>query len=276
MNEIQVNQTAGTIQFNFEELKKNISEQMQIYNELQFSDEEITNAKKDIATLRKIKSALEDKRKEVKKNYMFPYENFELKLKELTKLIDEPVSKIDKRIKQYEKELKKQKLEEIKQIYENNNLVISEFIKFEQIFKEKWLNSSINIKTIKEEMIMIINKIKDDILFIKEYGGDFNKNGLEHYKETMNLEDSLRKIKYLEEERKELSKSIQINQQLESKNHTENQEKKQKEFAISFENKTKNIETEKVIKEYIIYATENEIYKLETFLNEESIWYERG
>lgn len=276
MNEIQVSQTAGTIQFDFEEFKKNITEQMQIYNELQFSDEEITKAKKDIATLRKIKNALEDKRKEVKKNYMLPYELFESKVKELTKLIDEPVIKIDKRIKEYEEELKKTKIKEIKQIYEENNLAISEIIKFEQIFKEKWLNSSINIKTIKEEMIMIINKIETDILFIKEYGGIFSKNGLEYYKKTMNLEESLRKIKYLEKEREELSKSIQINQKLESKNHTENQEKKQKEFSISFENKTQTIETEKVIKEYIIYATENEIYQLERFLKEKKIWYERG
>ena len=63
MNELQivVNQQQGTITTNFDEVKETLTEQMAIYKELEVTEENKTERKKDIATLRKMIKAVNSK-----------------------------------------------------------------------------------------------------------------------------------------------------------------------------------------------------------------------
>ena len=56
------------IDWNFEDLKGEISKKSQEYMNLVYSDSQIKEAKKDRATLRKLITALEDKRKQIKED----------------------------------------------------------------------------------------------------------------------------------------------------------------------------------------------------------------
>lgn len=90
------------IEFNFTELKQEITEKAALYKNMVYTDETIKEAKADKATLNKFITALEDKRKEVKKQCLQPYEDFEKQIRELVAIVDEPVQLINEQVKAYE------------------------------------------------------------------------------------------------------------------------------------------------------------------------------
>ena len=109
MNELQVvvKQEVGKINWNFEELKTALATEMKKYTGIVFDDDSIADAKKTVAYLRKLKESVEDRRKDVKKKCLEPYNEMEKQAKELTQLIDEPINTIAKQVKDYEEEQKK-------------------------------------------------------------------------------------------------------------------------------------------------------------------------
>lgn len=68
MNELQVvvDQKPGVIGFNFEEIRDELQARMELYKNATFTDEYRVYAKNEVAALRKMKKAIDDKRKEVK------------------------------------------------------------------------------------------------------------------------------------------------------------------------------------------------------------------
>ena len=98
------------IEFNYEELKQEITERVASYKNLVYTDDQIKDAKKDVAALRKFTKALSDERIRVKKDLLKPYEDFEAKVKELTAIVDESIKNIDNQVKGYD-EQKKAELE---------------------------------------------------------------------------------------------------------------------------------------------------------------------
>ena len=82
MNELQVvvKQQVGKINWNFEELKTALATEMKKYTGIVFDDDSIADAKKTVAYLRKLKDSVEERRKEVKKECLKPYDDMELSL----------------------------------------------------------------------------------------------------------------------------------------------------------------------------------------------------
>ena len=77
------------IDFNSEELKSELAPKLKFYKNLVVTEDSIKDAKSDRAKLNKLKSAFEDKRKEMKKICLAPYEELEKECKENTSMIDE-------------------------------------------------------------------------------------------------------------------------------------------------------------------------------------------
>ena len=92
----------GKIKFDPAEYEEQLSEQMQLYKDEPVTLANRTDRKKDIATLRKIRKALEDRRKEVKTEWMRPYEEFEGNVRKLTALIDEPIDLLSDQVNELE------------------------------------------------------------------------------------------------------------------------------------------------------------------------------
>ena len=102
MLEVQISRNNGTIDFNFEDLKDALTAELELYKNLVFTEDTKADAKKTVAELRKLKKQISDKRIEVKKLYMQPYTDFEAKVKELDKLINEPITFISEQIDAFE------------------------------------------------------------------------------------------------------------------------------------------------------------------------------
>ena len=60
------------IDFNFDEMKTELSEKLEKYNALVVTEDSIKDAKSDRANLNKLKTAIDDKRKEIKKLCLAP------------------------------------------------------------------------------------------------------------------------------------------------------------------------------------------------------------
>lgn len=70
--ELTINQTMGVITGNFEDIKKSLETEMAVYETKQFVEEDKQKAKGDLADLRKLKKAVNDRKVEAKKEYMKP------------------------------------------------------------------------------------------------------------------------------------------------------------------------------------------------------------
>lgn len=120
MNELKFNvvQSIGEITANFDEFKNQVSQELEKYKSKEFTEDTKKDAKKDLAELRKKKAAVNERRIEVKKEYMKPYDEFEAKVKELITLIDEPITLIDYKVKEFEEKRINERKEEILLAYE--------------------------------------------------------------------------------------------------------------------------------------------------------------
>ena len=91
----QDNGFAQVVKWNFQELKAEISETVRDYEMAVYTDDTIKQARADRAKLRKFTEALEDKRKEIKRKYLEPYEQFDREEKELVAIVQAAIDNID-------------------------------------------------------------------------------------------------------------------------------------------------------------------------------------
>lgn len=172
------------IEFNFEELKAEISSKAALYKNMVYTDDSIKQAKADKAALNKFITALEDKRKEVKKQCLQPYEAFEKQMKELVAIVNEPVQLIDSQVKAYEDKQKADKLEKIQEFWEGTEH--PEWLKCNQIFDQRWLNASFSLKKVQEAIEERLIQIEADVATIGSLP-EFSFEAVECYKQTLDL-----------------------------------------------------------------------------------------
>ena len=175
------------IEWNFEELKTEITEKAGEYVNLVYTDDQIKEAKKDRATLNKFKTALNDKKKEVKKQVMDPYTTFEAQIKELIGIVDKAVDNIDQQVKSYEQNLKEEKRKKIEEIYKECIGDLDRTVPLEKIFKESWLNVTTTQKSIREEITEIYERVDKELKLINMDMSPFVYEMKEEYLRTFDL-----------------------------------------------------------------------------------------
>lgn len=176
------------IQWNHEELKAEIAAKMKDYKSLVFTEETIKEAKMDRANLRKLKDAFETERKRIKKLCIAPYEQFEKQVKEVTALIDEPIQLIDTQIKEVDEKRKAEKRLEIERLFKD--IGFQEFVNLDSIFDSKWLNATVPLKKIEEQMQQCKFQIGQEVFTIKQLS-EFSFEAMEVYKKTLNLTNAI-------------------------------------------------------------------------------------
>lgn len=187
------------IDWNFDELKQEIVKKSDDYMNLVYSNDQIKEAKKDRANLRKFIAALEDKRKEIKKQVMIPYTDFEAKEKELVAIVDQAVANIDTQIKGYEEATRQEKLAKVKEIYTECIGDLDRTVPFEKIFKESWLNTTTTLKSIREEISSLYKKIDQELKIINADTSSYVYEMKEEYLKNFDLTEAMAKKQQLEE-----------------------------------------------------------------------------
>lgn len=180
-----------TIDFNFEELKVQLAESLELYRGLVVTEDGIKAAKEDRAKLNKLREALETKRKEVKKECMAPYTDFEVKVKELVCLIDQPIAAIDAQLKEYEEKRRSEKREAVLAIYEETVGELRSLLPFERLWQDAWYNTGVSMKKIREAIVAAEAKAASDLEVLATVESEFAEAVKLKYLETLDLSAAL-------------------------------------------------------------------------------------
>lgn len=176
------------IEFNFDELKQEITDKVTIYNNLVYTEEQVKEAKTDRASLNKFVKALSDERIKIKKQCLQPYEEFEKRINELSAIVNEPISLIDKQVKEFEEKKKQEKLDEITVFF--NSTEHPEWLHLSQIMDEKWMNASVSMKSVKDSMNERLDQIEIDLTTLHDLP-EFGFEATEIYKTTLDMNKAL-------------------------------------------------------------------------------------
>lgn len=184
------------IEFNFEEIKQELAAKVERYKGIVYSEEQIKEAKMDVASMRKFVKAMSDERIKVKKQCLKPYEAFEARVKELEAIVNEPIAVIDKQLKEYEDSKKQEKMEQIEQLWAEMD--IPEGLAFEKVYEERMLNVSYNMAHVKQKMLDCIKRFNRDIETLRELP-EFSFEATEMYKSCLDINTALNEAHRLSE-----------------------------------------------------------------------------
>lgn len=206
MNELtlKVKQNPGVIELNFDEIEKALDTKLAEYKGAVFTEESKNIAKAEVANLRKLKKSFEDARKGVKKEWMKPYDDFEIKMKRLTEKIDEPINLINSQINDFEEKRRKDRREKIKEIYQEVIGDMEEYCDLGRIYDPKWENATTTVKSIKESITQSVENARIAVNTISGMQSDAVSKALEIYKESQDMAKAIAYINNYEQQRAEI------------------------------------------------------------------------
>lgn len=290
MEEIRVNveQKNGVIGFNFEEIKEKLNSELEIYKNMIFTEDSKTEAKKTIASLRKLKKSVNDKKLEVKKSFMIPYTNFEAQVKELDNLIDEPINFINNQVEEFERKRVEEKKTLISEIYTEimaEHEEASGYLPLQRIYDSKWENATTTKKAITETITERVDHVEKDLGIIRSMESEFEDKGIEKYKATLELSDAIEVMNQYQKQKEEILRR----QEEEAKRKAEEEARKASEVSSATDTPmqeapvTQTAPEEKFIEPkpvnnsivYEIIADPFQIVQMEAFMRENGITFSR-
>ena len=202
-----VEQKNGSIETNSEEIKAALAAKMEEYKGMVFTAESQPEAKRTVASLRKLKKAMSDRRIEIKKTFMAPYTNFEAQVKELDKLIDEPIDFISGQIEEFERRRVEAKKAMICEIYTGimaEHGTVMEYLPLDRIYDSRWENSTTTQKAITEAITAHVEHVEKDLDTIRAMESEFADKGLAKYKATLELSDAITAMNQHQKQKEEI------------------------------------------------------------------------
>ncbi len=238
MNEISVvvNQKPGTISWNFEEIKKRLNEELEVYQKTAYTDDTIKTAKGDVADLRKLAKAIEDRRKEVKEKCLEPYAPIEAQAKELIDLIEKPIQAINDQVKDYEKRRKEKARAEINAYWTQKAEKLPEDIREKAkkaIYDDRWENATATKKSWREGIENGIQKILDEIGTIKSFASEFEEDMLTVYKIDLSLQKAIQKMNELNAQKERILEQERKRREAEEAERKRQEEEKQRREELA-------------------------------------------
>lgn len=258
------------IEFNYEELKTELSNRLVKYTDMVVTEEGIRDAKDDRAKLNKLKKAIDEKRKEIKEKVLEPYNAFESKIKDLIALIDKPILQIDSQIKVFEDKVKEEKRKQIEQFFNDNIGDLVKLVPFSQCFNDRWLNVTFKMKDIETEITERIKQVKNDLVVIDSLNIDpqIQLQVKDTFLRTFNLSQALAEKSRLEQQKLSM-------QQYETQNKPREavQEVKVETPIAPVETKVEPQAPEIVIQDFRVWATKAQLDGLKNYLLQNNIKY---
>lgn len=197
----------GKISFNYEELKAELMTKVQMYETLVYTDEQVKDSKSDKAKLNKLKKALNDERIRLEKEYMVPFQDFKAKVNEIIGIIDKPIMMIDQQINEYESKQKQEKRNAIEELFAK--IGFQSFVSLDMIFNTKWLNATVSMKSIEDDMNAELYRIGHDIATLKDLP-EFAFEATDVYKTTLDINAAIAEGKRMQDIAKQKAEQERI------------------------------------------------------------------
>lgn len=197
----------GTIDANFDSIKAALAAELDTYKKMVFTEDSKKDAKDTVAYLRKFNKALDDKRKEVKKAYMAPCDDFEAKVNELKKQVDEPIKFINEQIEEFERKRVEEKRALIKDIYTGiaaEHAEAAEYLPLQKIYDKRWENATTTKKAITETITERMTSVETDLATIRSMESEYEDKGIERYKATLELSVAIATMNQFQKQKEEI------------------------------------------------------------------------
>ena len=173
------------IDWNYEELKAEITEKAKIYETMVYTDDQIKLAKSDKAKLNHLKKALNDERIAREREYMKPFNEFKTQINEIISIIDKPISIIDKQVKEYDQIKKQEKVKKCLELFEELNQDYN-WLDYNKISNPKWTNATFTLNKVQEEIEGKLKKIENDLNTLSSLEA-FSFEAIEEYKISLDV-----------------------------------------------------------------------------------------
>lgn len=283
---IVLDKRPGVLQTNIENLEKFVKEKLENYKpELYLGDSDA--AKKDRAELNASAKVLTQRRIQLMKEIMQPYEDFDARCKALEKEIAKASKALDEIVKVKENQEKEERKKEVEELWNSKNF---DLISFEKALSlnQKWLNKTAKRHQTINEMDLLIDKIYKELKTIERFAEDF-ETVKSVYLDCLDLSDAVEYGERLSENRKRVQKEAEERAEreaaekaleLQKELNREKFEKNNDEFISDIVSEALGIEEEKpkqeLIKEFVLSfkATDKQCYELRQWLINNKIIYD--
>lgn len=247
----------------FEEIHKDIAEKTTRAIELVVTEENVKDIKKIRAELNKEYQDYEEKRKEIKRQILAPYEAFERDYKEMVALSFQAAdTSLKRKIDASENLIKGTKELKLKEYFEElaEALQLSQFVKFEQL--DIKINMSDSMKKLMTQVDAKMKSIQNDIMLInlEPYKGDILVEYL--------IDFNFARAKMLVLKRKEMATRFQQEQERVEevvKEEKERVEKLEKEIVVP------KVSEELLTTSFKVQGTREQLIALREYINESGL-----
>lgn len=274
------------VEWNYPEVKKWIQDGLEAYKDRVYTEDTITLAKKDRATLNKLAAAIDGKRKEMKAMYLEPYNQFEAQAKELTDLVKAQSAAIDAQVKAYEESRRQEKQKMIEEVYAALIGNLAELVPYKRLHDPKWLNVTMSMGNVTDELSRKIERIEKGLASISALG--LVKRLEEHIKSAFlkdfDLAAALAEKDRIEKEWAELTRYEEAQKAAQSTPAEDDKYTPQESEKPAMEQKTSpaadtmihtNIEEKIHTVDFRVHATAAQLTALKAFLKSNNIKYGR-
>lgn len=207
-NEIEAKITGiAKVEDNIIDAKEYALSLKEYYSTLVFSEEQLKDAKEERASINKVVKKIADYRKNIVAEFKKPIETFEITAKEAEKILKETADFVDVQVKNFENKEKEEKLESIREIFNQLAEELKEILTLEKIFDMKWLNKTVKLPTIEEEIKDKLDGIRQGLKAIEELHSEFELEVKNTFiEEHFDLSRAIFKNTQLTEQKKALAK----------------------------------------------------------------------
>lgn len=260
---------------NLEGLQASIAQYVSRYSNLVITEDNVTDSKQVRAKLNKLKKALDDRRKEIKRNYNQPLREFETEVKKLEASIDMIIDPIDEGLGELEVQRREQRkadvMDLIAEMAPNYDVEVDEIE-----FDPRWLNKSISNKQITQEVassMTVVKQAKDKLAtattMITKYAQAVDVDPIpwiDQLKQGQDVQYLLKAIDRQVESAKERERQRELKQQLAAEH--------QQETSTGKIVDTDTGEVVSLTRTLKITATKDQMWELSSYMKKNGIKFE--
>ena len=229
-----VEKSVGYLQTNIRGLELYVENQLKEYDPDKFKGD-ADLAKKKRAELNKAKDIINEKRKEILKECMKPYEDFDERCKTLVNNIGNVSAALDEIVKLRDNEEKEKKRNVIEQFWKSKNFDI---FPLEKIWNSKWLNKTCKESDILKEMDVKIEKTYKDLKTLEKYSAMYELDAesvKSHYLMNLDVEETISYCDELQRQKEIVAKEKAEREEREHNQALRNQQKELVREALAYD-----------------------------------------
>lgn len=179
------------IEWNFGQLKVELTEKLEYYDNLIVTEDSIKSAKSDKSKLTKLSENINRERLLREREYMKPFDEFKDEVKEIINMITSSSSKIDVQIKAFDDDEKNKKFADLTSFYVEQAGDLLQILPLEKVLNPKWANKGESMVALQLGLEEKIKEVKQNLSIICSMNSEFEVQIKNAYLRNINMSEAL-------------------------------------------------------------------------------------